>query len=84
MGGRGGRAVQAPGLARTKLWLIAGTLSCSAGRENGVCVGVWYKEARRGWLLRALFTMRRSLFKQGKPLEDFKQVVLDQIWVLES
>ena len=26
MGGRGGRAVQAPGLARTKLWLIAGTL----------------------------------------------------------
>lgn len=76
--------MQAPGLARTKLWLIAGTLSCSAGRENGVRVEVWYKEARRGWLLQALFTMRRSLFKQGKPLEDFKQIVLDQIWVLES
>lgn len=74
MEGWGGRAVQALGLARTKLWLIAGTLSCSAGRGNGVHVGVWYKEAQRGWLPRALFTMRRSLFKQGKPLEDFKQI----------
>lgn len=76
--------MQAPGLARTKLWLIAGTLSCSAGRGNRVHVGVWYKEAGRGWLRRALFTMRKSLFKQEKPLEDFKQIVLDHIWVLES
>lgn len=75
--------MQAPGLARTKLWLIARTLSCSTGRGNRVH-GVWYKKAGRGWLRRALFTMRKSLFKQEKPLEDFKQIVLDHIWVLES
>lgn len=46
MEGWGGRAVQALGLARTKLWLIAGTLSCSAGRGNGVHVGVWYKRPK--------------------------------------